>query len=437
MSTHTVVSSSLPDTQSGIDMTAVRNYLLGGIAAGGGVSLATALVNHFKSINDRAIKDKSSEDDDVLYVNVPHREKMATSPDALSSAVAMMAAPVGALGTYAIVQKLARKLKAQRLQQELDSAQNVYVKSLSGGDDEVEKAASGETTSTLSGWDHVKGFPLAVLMATALGSGVITNNLLNKHFPAPKTPHTGGPKRMVIREAPINGEDEENTEMEKSQSIHDEACECLLRNVLGLPDAAEASGLADLVKAASAGRTGEILAASDEGAEALEESIKNASAPSCQGRQDLAIGWLVRDEEISPYVKMAAAVEFAAAFPNFCQIAMNLPEDLQADLVKTAALSNAFLRAQRYSHLKPLPMIKGAMVRLPDSIRAKLEQSKEDDPTKELDVEGGETASVNEGDAQSNDNQSPNNPSTDPVDGFFQSPAKSSTPADLSSGLRV
>lgn len=436
MRTPTVVSAPTSDSQSGIDMTAVRNYLLGGIGVGGGVGLATALFNHFKSLNDQALKAKSSDDDDVLYVNVPHREKEASGPSALSSAAAMMAAPIGALGTYAIVQKLARKLKAQRLQSELDKAQNVYVSALAGGDEEAEKSASGETKSTLDDWDHVKGFPLAVLMATALGSGVITNNLLNKHFPAPKAPVTGGPKRMVIRETPINGEDDE-TEMEKSQSVHDEACECLLRNVLGLPEAAEASGLADLVKAAAAGRTGEILAASDEGAEALEESIKSAAAPSCQARQDLAIGWLVRDEEIADYVKVAAAIEFAAAFPNFCQLAKNLPEETQDNLVKIAALSNAFLRSQRYAHLKPLPMVKGAMIRLPDSIRAKLEQAKEDDPSKELDVTGGETASVNEGDAQSDDNQSPNDPATDPVDGFFKSPKKPSPPADLSSGLRV
>lgn len=331
------------------DKERIARYLIGGAALGTTTGIATGLINHLKSLNTQAArKDDTSGDDDILYLNVPKKkgipgdqqEKLASdepeTPSHLGNTLALAGLPLAALGSHALVQKLYANYKKKQLQAELDSAQNMYI-------DELAKSASGQSGMGLA-TTVTHALPAAALLV-ALASGVLTNKTLDKQFPQAKSPMSNRPKRLVVRETPY---DEEG--MIKEQSINDDAYEGLLRTVLELPDSASKSGLGDLVKAAAAGRTEEILRSSDVDPDLTFDLVKGASS-TCQVKTDLAIGWLIRDPETAEFVKLSAALEF---FENktgaaLCAFARQLPEELHDDLIKSAAAFCAESRKERYA----------------------------------------------------------------------------------------
>ena len=312
-----------PATNTDVALARIRDVLLGGFAVGSAGGIATSLGNHFNSLNRRAEDAKDPADNnDVLYVNVPHQKAAMVGTDAL----ALTSFPVGAVGGYQLVRQMYEHHKRIAAQKELEESQNAYV-------DALNPEATKEAASwPMSGTEAALAALPALMLATGVGSGVLTNSLLERHFPAPRPPDRMMPKRLVVRETP------EDDGMIKEQSVReDTAAAGLLSIILAIPEAAEASGLGDLVKAASEGRTEEILAASDISSIAMFETVRGAVGSSDPLRKEAAVAWLVREPELGPAIKLAAAIEFRNAFPLFCSVAAAAPTDWHEDLVKLAA----------------------------------------------------------------------------------------------------
>jgi hypothetical protein len=299
----------------------------------------------------------TSGDDDVIYVNIPRKKpQVKAAGDAVTTAVlaenskkedkepdratglgytlALAGLPLAALGSHAAVSSIYKKYKKKRLQAQLDDAQQVHL-------DLMSKRADTKVRDTGASLGNMIYTVPAAALLTALASGVLTNKVLDKQFPLPQRAQSTRPKRLVVREEP-------EEDMIKSQSLNDEAYEGLLRTVLEFPGTVELSGLADLVKAAAAGRCEEILRASDESPDTAFEMVKGASSDVPGIKSDLAIAWLVREPETAPWVKLAAALEFFDNAPIFCALARELDEDAQEQAVKLAAEFCQHSRAERY-----------------------------------------------------------------------------------------
>lgn len=300
---------------------ALLKYLGGGLALGGAAAGTTSLINHLKTLNAKAeAKDDTSADDDILYVNLKHPTRKQAADDTIHS-VGMAGGALTFLGGYAGVKKLYQDFKRKQLQQELDAAQNTYLDSMVP----AEKSAMS-LSKTL---DFVVRSPIALALLAGTSSGVLTNSILNKNFPAPKAPAGLKPKRLVLRDSP----DEDET---KQAAILDDAAEGLLRTVLEFPEIGR-SELPDLVKAAASGDIDGMLAAADQGVDALAAFSKSAKENPSPAARELAIGWLVREPELAEAVKLAAALEFANACPLMVTLAAGADEETASDLIKLAA----------------------------------------------------------------------------------------------------
>jgi hypothetical protein len=343
---------------------ALLKYLGGGLALGGAAAGTTSLINHLKTLNAKAeAKNDTSSDDDILYVNLRHPTRKQAADD-LIHGIGMAGGALTALGGYAGVKKLYQDFKRKQLQKELDAAQNTYLDSM------VPAEKSAMSLSKML--DVAIRSPIALSLLTGVGSGVLTNSILNKNFPAPKAPSGLKPKRLVLRDSP----DEDET---KQAAILDDAAEGLLRTVLEFPDS-ERSELPDLVKAAAAGDIDGLLAAADKGVDALAAFAKSAKVNPSPEARELAIGWLVREPELAPVIKLAAALEFANACPLMVTLAAGADEETASDLIKLAA---AFCQESRTALNVTIPrtLSKSAEVSkqaydLTDALRMGLEAGK-------------------------------------------------------------
>ncbi len=368
-------------TQSQVDNQMLGHWLGGGLAVGGSAALLTSLVNHFKTLNEKAERAKdTSGDDDVLYVNLRHGQpKVATTG---GTAVAMTSAAIGAPVGYALIRKLYEKQKRKAMQKELDEAQNAYL-------DTMAPRKDGEKEASF--WDKALAMPGVATLLLAASSGVLTNKILDKNFPAPKAPASIRPRRLVLRDQPPVEEEEEVREKAAAEA---DASEGLLAMVLAHREAGEASGLGDLLKAAAAGRTEEILHASDEGIDTMFEVVKSAGVPepTTALQRDLATGWLVREPEIAEAIKLAAALEFSNAYPMAMAMASAVPADMQDDMIKLSALFRQYYRAASHEEAA-LPQIKSAYG-VSDALQEALQAVRKDRPEDQLD--SGESADSTE-----------------------------------------
>jgi hypothetical protein len=361
----------------------IAHYMLGGAGIGIGGGLLTSLINHFKTLNSKAEKaEDTTADDDILYVNLKRR------PDAKQAAIGTRAvAMAGGLITlpmaYAMVRKQYQAQKRKALQAELDEAQNAYLESMVP---ETKQAAFGNTL------DHLLESPAALSLLLIASSGVLADRVLDKNFPAPKAPASLRPRRLVLRDEPPQTEDP--AVVAEKQANEADAAEGMLALVLANKEAADKSGLGDLIKAAAAGRTQEILHASDEGPETLFSVVKSAGVdePMTALQRDLATGWLVREPELAPLVKLAAAIEFVEAYPMAMVLARQATQEQADGLLKLAALYRQCYRAEQHAN-SALPNVKSAYG-LEDVLAQALQGVKPEAPEQKL--TSGESSDSNE-----------------------------------------
>lgn len=302
----------------------LQRFALGGAALGGGVASAAALANYLKYLGERAGVGKGSdEDDDTLYVDIPApapADGTKTAAEDRSAkwwepGAAIAAGGMGTLLSFALIDKLYKKQKKKRLQEDLDAAQQVYLGELS-------KSASGQAPDQFRFYDIMTGAPVSLALLTALAGGAVSYNAMDKAFPKPKRPKNQGPRRVKIRRVPLKEnpiEVEEDAEEKKAFHIDSEASQAADEMLLKMALAATSPGdawLHDLVGAVASGRHSELRAhVLDGGWETVPELVKGAAAYDVDPEQrQLAISLLTAGP-LGPVVKLAAAAEFANAFP--------------------------------------------------------------------------------------------------------------------------
>lgn len=329
------------------DKDLVSNYLLGGAATGGGLALATALVNYLKRLKDE--KDKSEDDDDTIKIYKAPQEKVAMT---LGGPLALTGGLVSAAGTYAIVNKLYELLRKKQAQEKLDEAQNIFLESQGYKklDKNQEKKDSEETEKSASG----KGMsmselgvsiPLALPLIMALGSGVVAHKLLNKSFPIKKR-EVQAPKRIEIVDTPK--EDEEEALLDKEAGISDtDGFEMLLRTVDMAKSAS--SDVSNLIATAADGRLKDFKkAASSIGFADALDTIKGASRAVVAAplREQLAISCIAKSASLGEQTKLLAAAEFAHLYPSFFKAASKLDAQKQNALYKIACIFGHAVRSE-------------------------------------------------------------------------------------------
>lgn len=183
----------------GMDL--AKRLTLGGISLGGGLSLATALVNHIKSLHEEnALDSDKSLNRDTLYIAPPGqagmklRHKSAQVSPWLSPGMGMTGASLGAVGSYALVQSLYNQFQQARRKKMLQQAQQ---DAMAMSDLEGEKAAHAEAPK-LNLSDAMLGSVTAVPAMTAATAAALAYMGLGKYFPTIKPPERKGPRRIRL-----------------------------------------------------------------------------------------------------------------------------------------------------------------------------------------------------------------------------------------------
>lgn len=288
-----------------IDWKTVAKLFGGGALIGGGAGAITSYMRHMDALkHELATQNNTSDDDDVLYVDVDKQrlQKKAADDSAAGSTFALgsLGALLGAWAAYNGVRRYYSNNRKQDLQGQLDNAQHLYVNNLR---DSVApgKQANFPALSVASGT-----VGLATLL-TMLGTAAVANRTLNKQFPTLKSPDRDKPKRIVIR-----SKDNRPEEVEDDETVTPDGREAMLRTILQTPKAASAFPWEDVLSAVAQGRGPEIMQLCEGG---LGDSVFDvcrgaALTKTASFDRTLAVTWLSHEplvaNTLEPY--MAAAV---------------------------------------------------------------------------------------------------------------------------------
>ena len=331
--------------QAAVDWMTVLKTLIGGGLLGGGVGAATGLARHLSNLNDKVkAQQDTSKDDDILYVNLP--AKRAGKEDRNTAGTFAMAGLAGLMGTYGaynLVRDVYSKMRKRELQKEIDQSQQAYIGGLSGT-----KEASGQFSGITTG---VGSAYLAGLLSI-LGSAIITNKILQKQFPAIKSPLRNRPRKIVIRQAP----DEQG--MDKTIPVEDaspEAMENVVRMNLENGKSASVNELEDVVCAVANGRADELLdvlySNSPDGVDTMLDLVKGAGFEKVSSvNRNLAITWICTDPVMSKALAPVVAAEHYSWNP-YCKMASFIDPAFHDDLVGIAESVAAGVRKEAFAPL--------------------------------------------------------------------------------------
>lgn len=339
----------------------VKNFALSGAAVGGSAALLTSAVNYIKYLREKADRDKGTNfDDSVMYVDVPvDGVKKAT----VGGGVALTAGTLSTLGTYMLGRHLYQKAKKKQLQKDLDQTQQLYWDKLMTQAEGVKKA-SQPGTKPMSAAELITASPFAATMLAAVASGIVTNRILDHHYPNSKKVEKkdSRPKSIRVRYTkngkPVGGQVPievgggalvENEDMVKESSHLDGISEAdILQSEMFLCDIAlgmakSASYLPDLIFSVAHGNLKELEDnITQYGVEPALEMVKGASHSDIpMSARKMAVNLSVNSEVLRPIVSTLAAAEFFENCPTHSVIAASVPL-MEADgLVKMAAAMNA------------------------------------------------------------------------------------------------
>lgn len=316
------------------DKSLIKKWLIGGASVGGGVALATSLVNYLKHIN----RSQADEDDDTLYLirkKNPEEEGLPKAAS-LGGGLAISGGVLSSLGAYALVKKLYEAMRKKEAQDELDKYQKAFL-DVQGYEKADKKAVMAQKSASagrpMSVSEGVWSLPVAVPILVALGSGVLAKKVLDNTYPIPKKKKVTGPKRVEI----IDDADEI---AEKVASAVPDSCglELLYRTVQFKKEAS--SSISDLISAIAVGDAGRFeKAASEIGyADALSVVKGAASEDVDPVSEQIAITYMAKKASIAPQTALVAASEFAEFYPNFFKMACAMDEDRADAFVKIAKI---------------------------------------------------------------------------------------------------
>jgi hypothetical protein len=298
----------------------IRNWATGGLALGGGVGAAVALINYLKSLRREAeLEDDSRLNDDTLYI--PAVKSAASGESSVNRWLAPGLAVTGGIlttgGAYALTQAVYNWLQKKKRQRLLDEAQ---AEALLTADAEAaqQKSASDGVPASMTLSDLLTAFPVAVPLLTALASGGVAYAALNKAFPTIKRPSSKYPKR--VRQVGAEGEvtDVPVTKTAARRDFEDAGYEFLLLNTDALAVAGKSASLtSDLLHRAAVSGVAQLskdlqehglfaLCSMTKGASAVEVSVCSKAA---------AAAAIVKDPALGPVAGFVAAAEWMDMLP--------------------------------------------------------------------------------------------------------------------------
>ena len=326
----------MPDL-SEADRHILQNYLMGGLAVGGAAGTGVSLVHYLKNLQQASGED-TSEDDDILYLNLPQAQKQAASLGIPSAALA--GSVLTGLGGYALVRGIYKKFRKQQLQKELDDAQQAYIGMLETEAGAMKSARDRAPTLT----ETALSVPGAAMLLMALASGVVTHKTLEKNFPRAEAPTRVNPRRVIIRRNKSKVEDSPEEEVidlpeeDVKMANYKDALECLTLTVLGDSQRVKKSALADIVGAVSQGRLGEVCDNVNKlGWEGAVELIKGASLPQDDALLGMSVRACIENKNISEGFGLIATSEYSDMAPNYVKAASNMNGPMGDALLGIAA----------------------------------------------------------------------------------------------------
>lgn len=350
-------------TKQAVDWGTVAKLFGGGALLGGGAGAVTSYLRHMEALkHDLAKQTDTSEDDDVLYVELPaDRMKKKAAQDETSGAtfaLGSLGALLGAMAAYNGVRRFYNGNRKKDLQAQLDAAQHLHVDKLQ---EVAGKQASFPALSVASGTVGLTA------LLTALGTAAVANRTLNKQFPVVRPPDRDKPRRVVLRQKPAEAAEAEvpdEVPPEAAADVTPDGREAMLRAVLQTPNKSAAYNWSDVVAAVAQGRGPEI------------EQLCMAGMPTavfdvCQGASQvktanvdnhLAVAWLAREPMVARALEpaMAAAVSELGG-SDLIKFAASLDPQVEQQLVKLAELGAQAVRCVSFRKVT-LPAVKEAMV---------------------------------------------------------------------------
>lgn len=337
--------------QAAIDWKTVATLFGGGALVGAGAGAVTSYIRHLDALKREAQAQRdTSQDDDVLYINVNGKPKQA-SDDSASGATFATGTLGSMLGAWLAYNGVRGRYNAQRkqdLQQQLDEAQRLYVDKLQTSNP---KQASFPALSVGSGT-----VGLATLL-TMLGTAAVANRALTKQFPTTKSPDRNRPKRIVLQRTPKETTVPEEVVEELPEKNSPDAKESMLRFALRSETKESAYNWSDVVSAVAQGRGPELDNLCSQGfTDAIFDVCRGASQLKTSNvNRQLALSWLAHDPKLAtalePY--MAASV-LDATTNSFAKLASGLSPEMEFHAVKLAEAASQVDRAWLLRGIEPL-----------------------------------------------------------------------------------
>ncbi len=340
----------------------VRNLAVGGLALGGGVSAAVALINYLKSLRDEnEMEDASRLNDDTLYIKSMRKQSTTGAKDPgginrwLAPGAALTGGILSAAGAYALTQSIYNYLQKKRRQSMLDEAQG---EALDAANVEVQKSAAEQPPAKMTFFDLVTAFPVAIPLLAALASGGVAYTALNKTFPVIQTPKSKYPKR--IRQVASTGQVEElpaeakallksGSDLAAERDCTDAANEFLMLLVDQMAHEKNAAICltSDILNRVAKGGYTELVELQKVGGmQAVVEAVKGASdEPADMPNKVLAAAVLCKSARLRPVVTALAAAEFSELTPGVYETALSFGAEQLEKFAGVAPLMHlAFFR---------------------------------------------------------------------------------------------
>lgn len=328
----------------------ISNWATGGLALGGGLGAAVALVNYLRSLRQEAeLNDESRLNDDTLYIPAPNTKEASDSPVNrwLAPGLAVTGGVLSAGGAYALTQAVYNWLQKKKRQRMLDEAQ---AEALLAADVEAgAKSASADADVRMTLSDLLTAFPVAIPLLTALASGGVAYAALNKTFPTVKKPVSKYPRR--IRQLTPDGElvEVETDHTKKASALNFEALndfedagyEFLLMTTDALAGASKSASItSDLLhRAADTGASQLSADLREHGLAAFCEMLKGASdTPVDATAKAASAAAVVKDPRLGPVAKVIAAAEWMDMVPNLSRYCAQMDGAHLCKLAKLAPL---------------------------------------------------------------------------------------------------
>ena len=334
----------------------IAKYALTGAGIGGGAALATSIVDYIKNMNREVAQDPAN-DDNTLYIRLKKGNGMKKKandddddPDRnlfLTGPAAMTSAAVSALGGWALIKALYKKMMLADAQRELDEAQNQFINV--NGYERVKKA-SNDRTKDMSLTSKLISAIFSVPGLFSIASGVVAYNALNKFFPEKTNKKITSPKKIkIVSDDRTAGEelgpDYNANQFNKYAGIDDtDGMELVIRALTSAN--LENSDISNMVgDVAKSGRNSfEKLASTIGFDNSIDATKGRAGVGEDKLIEQLAIKHIAKSASIGPQVSVAAAAEFAETFPSTYMNAAALPDDLKDVMEKIACAAGKAIR---------------------------------------------------------------------------------------------